>query len=224
MQANYVQRLRLTFSKEGPTRYIGHLDLARTLERSLNRAQIPIAYSQGFNRRPRLSFAAALPLGYTSEYELADIWLIEEVEPQDILVQMLPKMAPGITVTAVKQVPISEPSLQSITTSARYEVVPYEKLDGEELSSRVEGVIALKSIIRERKSGKAKGKPYDLRPLIIDLFSDSDSEGTLKLIMTLFLMSGKTGRPDEVLAALSLDPLASRIHRTLITLINEKDS
>jgi radical SAM-linked protein len=76
MKANYVQRLRLVFAKDGPARFIGHLDLARTLERMLNRAQIPLAYTQGYNPRPRMQLATALPLGFTSECEIADIWLL----------------------------------------------------------------------------------------------------------------------------------------------------
>jgi radical SAM-linked protein len=224
MQANYVQRLRLTFSKNGPARYIGHLDLARTMERSLNRAQVPIAYSQGFNRRPRLSFAAALPLGYTSEYELADIWLLEDVDPRKVMEQMMPKMAPGIVLTAVKQVPLGAPSLQSITASARYEITPLENLNVEDLSSRINQLLAEKHLIRERKSGKGKVKQYNLRPLIIEIVSDADSDGNWMLRMTLFLMPGKTGRPDEVLAAINIDPLATHIHRTMITLLEDKDS
>jgi radical SAM-linked protein len=222
MQANYVQRLRLTFSKNGPARYIGHLDLARTMERSLNRAQVPIAYSQGFNRRPRLSFAAALPLGYTSEYELADIWLQEEMDPQKVVGQMMPKMAPGIILTAVKQVPLGDASLQSITASARYEVTPLEKLDVQDLTNRINRLLAEKHLIRERKSGKGAVKQYNLRPLIVEMTSDTDSGGNGMLKMTLFLMPGKTGRPDEVLAALNIDPLATHIHRTLITLLEDK--
>ncbi|MFN2224368.1 MAG: TIGR03936 family radical SAM-associated protein, partial [Candidatus Promineifilaceae bacterium] len=65
MQANYVQRLRLQFAKVGPTRFIGHLDLAKALERSLNRAQNPLAYTQGYNPRPRMEFAAPLPVDLT---------------------------------------------------------------------------------------------------------------------------------------------------------------
>ena len=76
-----VQRMRMTFTKEGTARYISHLDLARAVERALNRAGLPIAYTQGFNRRPRLSLAAALPLGYTSQAEIADVWLTEPVDP-----------------------------------------------------------------------------------------------------------------------------------------------
>ena len=219
MQANYVQRLRLAFDKNGPARYIGHLDLARTLERSLNRARIPIAYTQGFNRRPRLSFAAALPLGYTSEYELADIWLLEEMNPQVALEQMMQKMAPGIKVTTVKEVPVGAPSLQSLTDSAHYEVTPFEKQDANDLASRVSRLLAQQNLVRERKSGKGKVKHYDLRPLILELASMTDRDDKAVLTMTLLLMSGKTGRPDEVLAAIDLDPLAAHIHRTMITLI-----
>ena len=218
MQANYVQRLRLVFSKNGPARYIGHLDLARTLERSLNRARIPIAYTQGFNPRPRLSFAAPLPLGYTSEYELADIWLMEEMAPEAALAQMMEKMAPGIEVTAVYPVPIKAPSLQATTSSADYTAVPYEAADRGDLEDRIERLLAQESLIRERKRGKGKVKRYDLRPLVKTVRLDSDGEGKAVLCMTLMLMTGKSGRPDEVLAALGLDPLASHIHRTMITL------
>ena len=66
MQTIVVQRLRMQFSKVGPTRFIGHLDLARTLERSSNRARLPMAYTLGFNKRMRLQLAPALPLGFTS--------------------------------------------------------------------------------------------------------------------------------------------------------------
>ena len=118
MQANYVQRLRLIFSKGGAARYISHLDLARTLERALNRAKIPVAYTQGFNRRPRMQMATALPLGYTSEYELADILLAERMEPEQARQQLMAKMAPGIVVLQVADVPVSGPSLQAMTQSS----------------------------------------------------------------------------------------------------------
>jgi radical SAM-linked protein len=218
MKANYKQRLRLRFGKNGPARYIGHLDLARTMERSMNRAGVPVAYTQGFNRRPRLSFAAPLPLGYTSEYELAEIWLKEEMEAQGVLDQMMKKMAPGIQLITVTEVPLGGPSLQSITLSADYEVAPFDKQDPEDLSSRIDRLLAEQRLVRERKSGKGEVKEYDLRPLIIDLAATVELDDQLILKMTLSLMSGKTGRADEVLNALELDPLAAHIHRTMITL------
>lgn len=219
MQANYVQRLRLTFTKTGPTRYISHLDLARTLERSLNRARIPVAYTQGFNRRPRMSLAAALPLGYTSEYELADIWLAEAMLPEAAREQMMSKMAPGIEVRHVAEVALSEPALQTATTAAGYVATLLDPLDLPVLQARVDSLMSAESVVRKRKKGRDdKPRPYDLRPLILDLVPSQAEDGAIQLHMRLELKPSATGRPDEVLLALDIDPLAARVHRTQIFL------
>ena len=219
MQANYVQRLRLTFSKMGPARFIGHLDLSRTLERSFNRARIPIAYTQGFNRRPRMSLAAALPLGFTSGYELADIWLSKEMEPAVAKTQMMRKMAPGIAINYVTSVPISLPSLQSAVTSASYDAYLLSgAVKQSDLPERIEKILAAKSLPQQRKRGRGKIKNYDLRPLIIDLKAEDQGNGPDRITMKLCLGPSGSGRPDDVLSALSLDPFEALIHRTKITL------
>jgi hypothetical protein len=66
-----------------------------------------------------------------------------------------------------------------------------------------------------------RGKVYDLRPLVIDLTLDETEDGALRIHMHLYLMPGKTGRPDELIDALGLDPLAARIHRKAIILADE---
>jgi radical SAM-linked protein len=213
MQANYVQRLRLNFSKVGPTRWIGHLDLARTLERALNRARIPLAFTQGYNRRPRMQFAAALPLGFTSECELADIWLMEKLDPTAAQEKMTARMAPGIVIHDVCEVPLSEPALQMLTDRAAYRVSLGEPVDWQRLVEGIEALLAAKTLIRERR-----GKSYDLRPLVHRLQLSPGEDDNPVLEMCLTLQPGAAGRPDEVLRALALDPLASRIHRTQITL------
>ncbi|RMG91229.1 MAG: DUF2344 domain-containing protein [Chloroflexi bacterium] len=213
MQANYVQRLRITFSKTGQTRFIGHLDLARAWERALNRARIPIAYTQGFNRRPRMQLAAALPLGFTSECELVDIWLTEKMDPAQVRTQLAAKMPGGITVLDVREVPLAEPPLQTLTSEAVYTVTLLDPVDRAVLQARIEALLAAESWEQERR-----GKVYDLRPLIIDLSLDEAETETAVLHMRLHLKPDRNGRPDEVLIALGLDPLAARIHRTAIVL------
>ena len=217
MQANYVQRLRLTFSKTGPTRYIGHLDLVRTLERSLNRAHIPMAYSQGFNKRPRMQLATALPLGYTSECELADIWLVKTMEPEQARQQLMAKIAPGITIHRVADIPLSKPNLQTITAASTYTVILLDPVDTAVLQQRINDLLAAKTHIRVRARGKER-KEYDLRPLILDLSLAETSDNQTQIKMRLALSQGATGRPDEALLALELDPLAARIHRTALIL------
>ena len=212
MQANYVQRLRLIFSKGGPARYISHLDLARTLERALNRARIPVAYTQGFNRRPRMQMATALPLGYTSDYELADILLTETMEPEQARQQLMAKMAPGIVVLDVEEVPVSGPSLQSITQSSTYVATPLDPVDFSGLQAKIAEILAAEKLERVRER-RGKKKVHDLRPLILDLSASQDENGQVHIHMNLCLEPSKTGRPDEVLDALGFDPLDLRVHR-----------
>lgn len=213
MQANYVQRIRIKFSKVGATRFIGHLDVARALERALNRSRIPVAYTQGYNPRPRMQFASALPLGFTSEGELADVWLEEEVDPQQSQEQLAPKMPPGLNLHRVWEVPLSAPAMQASTVEATYEATVLDSLNREQVEERVQELLEAEELIRERR-----GKAYDLRPLVLALTVDETEDGELLLTMRLALLPGATGRPDEVVSQLGMDPLGLRMHRKAIVL------
>ncbi len=217
MQANYVQRIRLVFGKSGYTRFIGHLDLARTLERAINRARIPVAYTQGFNKRPRMQLADALPLGFTSECEIVDLWLRERVEPQAVQIRLAEAFPSGLDLYAVNEVDISETALQNQTVEATYKVTPDESLESGELQSRIDALLSLPSIPRERR-----GKTYDLRPRVFSLAVSHSDDGRLVITMILSLAPGEVGRPDEVLYSLDLDPLSAIVHRTQIALANDR--
>jgi radical SAM-linked protein len=213
MQPNYVQRLRFRFSKVGPARYISHLDLARTLERALNRARLPVAYTQGFNRRPRLQFAAALPLGFTSEAELGDVWLMETVEPATAHEQMMSRMAPGILIQRVWETPLEAPAMQAVTVETTFQALLPPEVDAAALHERIRTFLSAATVRRERR-----GKLYNLRPLVYDLSLAQTAEVDWRLTLRLALREGATGRPDEVLDALQLDPLDLHLHRTSIIL------
>lgn len=209
MEANYVQRLRIVFSKCGTTRFIGNLDLARTLERSIKRARLPLAYTQGFNPRPRLQLADALPLGVTSNCEIVDIWLMKMVDPGIAKTKLLPVMAPGLTIQDIFQVELRSEAIQNLITASNYQVILIDPVEFDKTVERANEFLSLQSVIRQRR-----GKEYDLRPLVHSLSVEEDSDGVVTLSMELSLSPGKTGRPDEVLRALNLDPLSARIHRT----------
>ena len=82
-------RIQITFSKQGSLRYTGHLDLHKLWERAARRAELPLAYSQGFHPQPKMNIAAALPLGFSSRCEVLDMRL-EKAIPLDGLVEKLP--------------------------------------------------------------------------------------------------------------------------------------
>ena len=92
------QRLRIVFGKFGALKYTSNLDVAKIWERVLRRADLPLLYSQGFNTRPRLQLATALPLGITSECELLDVSLREEISLEGIREALLAVSPEGLRI------------------------------------------------------------------------------------------------------------------------------
>ncbi|MFZ6028698.1 MAG: TIGR03936 family radical SAM-associated protein [Chloroflexota bacterium] len=195
-------RIRITFSKTEAMRYTGHLDLHRAWERTFRRAALPIAYSQGFHPQPRFSLAAALPLGFTSECEVADAWLAEELPLEEILAGLKRAAPPGIDVHAVQPVDERAPALQTQVNASEYRVTVLDPV--QDLPGRVSSLLAADRLLRERR-----GKSYDLRPLVEDI----QVAGGNTLLLRLAAREGATGRPEEVLAVLSIPAEAARIHR-----------
>ena len=94
-------RIQVTYSKTNQMRYTSHLDVQRTWERTLRRARLPLSYSQGFNKRPKLNLAAALPLGFTSSCEIVEFWLNESKDLIDIESSLQEAIPPGIEINKV---------------------------------------------------------------------------------------------------------------------------
>ena len=202
-------RVRITFTKQNALRYIGHLDLHRLWERAMRRAGLPISYSQGFHPQPKISLAAALPLGFSSRNEVLDVRLNEDIATEDISARLTDNLPPDIKVLDVQEVDERLPAMQTLVLSAAYDVHLTEPVDGSELKRRVEALMQTESLIRERR-----GKTYDLRPLIEMLSIITQADGKAWLKMTLAAREGATGRPEEVLAALEIEAETARVERT----------
>ena len=205
-------RVRITFAKTDAMRYTGHLDLHRVWERTMRRAGLPLAYSQGFNPHPRLQLAAALPLGFTSECEVLDAWFEEPVPVSEVAARLEKASPPGIQLISINEVDLHEPALQ---TRVRYsEYVATLLFSVPDLAMRITRLLALPSIMRARR-----GKRYDLRPLVQELETlPEDDLGQASIRMLLSAQEGATGRPEEVLEALEIPPENARVHRTRLIL------
>lgn len=217
-------RIRITFAKQGPLRYTGHLDLHKLWERAARRAQIPLAYSRGFHPQPKMNIAAALPLGFSSRCEVMDMRLEHEIQLEGVREKLQQTLPAGIQVLNVENADERAPALQTQVESAEYQVTLTESIDAAELKRKIDSVMESESIIRERR-----GKTYDLRPLIEALqILESDGlpsmqEQTLTgiqapalqiIFMRLAAREGATGRPEEVLDTLGIAFEETRIERT----------
>jgi radical SAM-linked protein len=206
------QRLRLTFAKGEPLKYISHLDVTRTWQRVFRRAGLPVAYSQGFNPRPRFQVAAALPVGVTGRAELLDVWLIESWVPEVVLSRLNACVPPGLEVLAAEKVALVAPSLQSQMRSADYRAVVHAEEPVEAIRARVRALMAAPTLPRQRHH-KGKMQTYDLRPLVQSVVVEL-LDGVPVLEMRLQASPQGAGRPDEVLDVLGLSLAPHSLERT----------
>jgi radical SAM-linked protein len=207
-------RYRLHFSKTKAMRFTGNLDMHRTLTRAMRRANLPLAYSQGFNPRPKLTLASALPHGYTSEFEVADFWLKEPLTIPEIETALQNASSPGMQFHTVKQIEPQAAKLQVAIQESTFQAILLKNVAN--LDEKITDVLAKKEIILVTfRKGKRREK--DLRAFLFELARlPDDEESRQRLIMRLQAGEGTTGRPDDVLKQLEIDPLDTRVHRTKI--------
>ena len=96
-------KIRFKFIRGEQVKYISHLDLMRTFERAIRRANIPVRYSQGFNPHPSIVFGLPLSVGVTSEAEYADVEIDGELAPPVFLQQLNSQLPEGLKVTDAKE-------------------------------------------------------------------------------------------------------------------------
>ncbi|MGH9300261.1 MAG: TIGR03936 family radical SAM-associated protein, partial [Acidimicrobiales bacterium] len=190
-------RVRARFSKLGKVSWTSHRDVARMWERALRRAGLPVAYTQGFSPRPRLSFGLALPTGHCSVAEYLDIDLNEEVASGYELARTLSQVLPtGVDVLGCAVVDAGRESLQSEVTSCTW-TIEVVGMDPDTLAGVATSGMECETIpvTRERKGRQTTD---DLRPAILALrkggwdgpagvFDDEES------LLTVELETGQRG-------------------------------
>lgn len=209
-----MQRIRLTYARGNALRYTGHLDMQDVWERTIRRARLPLAYSQGFHPQPKINQACPLPLGMTSQMEIIDFWLEPELTLPEIQEQLYRALPPGMQPLQLELVDLRSPALQTRVISAQYLATFLIPFDAQFLHQQVAEIKNATSLLRTRRD-----KQYDLRPLIEDLtLLQTANPDMPHLFMLLAAREGATGRPEEVIAALGYDPLDIRFERKKIFL------
>jgi len=216
-----VQRLCLRFSRGEEIKYISHLDLMRSWERVLRRSGVALAYSQGFSPHSRISLAAPLPLGITSEAELMDVFLTKRVSSHFFLKAVSLQLPGGIEVLEVQETPLNIPSLQSRLQSIEYRLIV--KTDGNlsQTQSAIASLLRAESLPWQHMRDTGP-RHYDIRALIGDIWL-IDWHGTgCTLGMRLHSGPRGTGRAEQVAAALGFPDYPISIHRTKLNLVGRK--
>ncbi|HEX79480.1 MAG TPA: DUF2344 domain-containing protein [Dehalococcoidia bacterium] len=209
-----MNRLRVKFGRGDSVKFISHLDIIKLWHRALRRAGIDLAYSEGFNPHPRISLAAPLALGITSDVELMDIFTRRHISPHSFTAMVGRQLSPGIEILQVCLVAPTMPALQSQVRFAEYSVDVEGKAD--DVSAAIVSLLAKENLPwqHQRDTGT---RSYDLRSLIDDLWLGDWSNGGGVVNMRLRCDSNGSGRPEQVVKALGLGEPGS-IHRTKLIL------
>jgi radical SAM-linked protein len=205
-------RLRITFQKNDEIIFASALDLQKIWERSLRRAKIKVKYSEGFHPQPKIQLAVPSPVGFHGSNELIDIWFNNEIVKNDVLEKLNENLPAGLDLVSIEEIPENQKALNGLAESAEYIVTLLDgNFDFLALQESLNSLLDKKVIERERNK-----KRYDLRPLIIGLNLFKAETSNLQIQMHLLARSGASGRPDEVIKELGIDPALCKFERTLI--------
>lgn len=206
-------RALIRFGKQARLRFISHLDLQRFFQRAVNRTGLPIAWSQGFNPHPVMSFGSALALGWTSEYEVIDIKLSAPMgrkRTEDAVRAALPEDLPVLEVRLIDD---KHPAPMAQVKMSDYSITLAGE-NAEAVYDQVPAFLAREHVMAVKKT-KSGEKEIDIRPLAVELRKTDDG-----LYARLMLTEQNTLKPDLLVRTLAdmagVEAPEMRIHRTML--------
>lgn len=195
-------RVRIAYTKLEEAKYIAHLDLAKVFERALRRAGVRLAYSEGFNPHPKISFGSALAVGVEGEHEYVDIEFEQEIDLKELLGRLQEQLPAGIRLIEGRYITQSAKALMAVLNAASYQVIVALALPVSEARLQ-EGIGAWLSreqvpYLRYSKKGRVE---KDIRPWVKVLTGEIQGD---KAVFDLEVEVGNQGsvRPEEVIASL----------------------
>jgi len=163
-------KYRFKLYKGDEIKYIGHLDLLVAFQRVLKRADIPIAYSQGFNPHQLVAFASPLSLGLTSTAEYGDFQLKEDLDAAYVMEKMNEHMPDGLKITSLVKLADGVKNTMSSLERAEYELYFDKTITPDDVKNNIEGFMAQSEILTMKKTKKGINEA-DIRP---DIFRVKD--------------------------------------------------
>lgn len=223
-----MQRIRIRYAKRGPLRFTSHRDFARAFERAVQRAGVPIAYSQGFTPHPKISYASAAPTGTGSEAEYLEIALRAWAEPERVRLALDAALSPGLDV--LEAVEAHGGSLADRMEASLWRL-ELPGVDDPAAAAAIEGFLARDEVLVERMT-KQGMRTFDTRAAVLTLgLATPEGPGSevggagCAILETVVRQLTPTVRPDDVLSGLrlvaGLEPVApprvTRLRQGMLT-------
>lgn len=217
-----MTKIRIKFRKWGCMKFIGHLDMMRYFQKAIRRAEIDICYSEGFSPHQKMSFAAPLGVGITSDGEYFDIEVNETQSTEESLKVLNEAMVDGVEVVGYVKLPDNAKTAMSIVEAAEYKLYfknaknsPYNVL---EWNKKIDEAFHSKETFTIMKKTKKSEREVDLKPLVYH-FKAVEEENNPVFSIMVSTGSNDNIKPELVLASLYekiglvYEPSNIQIHR-----------
>lgn len=189
-------KYRFKFEKFGTIKFIGHLDVVIVFQRALKRADIPIAYSNGFNPHQLISFALPLSLGYTSIGEYGDFQLQTEENPDKLKKKINNALPEGLVITELIKLKEGVKNTMASVCAASYDIYFDETITPEDIKNNLSSFINQNEILVMKKT-KKNFKETDIKP---DILGAEDISADGKAVLKVLVNAGsvKNLKPESV--------------------------
>ena len=201
-----MYKIRICFSKTGCSKFVSHLDLMKTLQRTFRRGGIDISYSQGFNPHPIMSIAHPLPLGVEGLNEYMDISVDSKPNFEELKIKMNNALPQDIRVNSISEV--NRPL--NVLVRAEYSAIINLVQEVENLEQEINHFLALNEIVVEKKTKRGLSDT-DIKPMIFDVEIDQIQEREVKLNFIL-----ANGEPANLKAVTFLEAMEKYIEGFIV--------
>ena len=194
-----MRNVRIYFSKTGDAKYISHLDLVRTMHKIIVRAGLPLWYTEGFNPKPKMIFAAPLSVGTESVCEYMDLRLVDRIPEEEAKERLNANMTDEMQVTEAYYPETKLTELKWLTYGIKIKTAGADV----DLAESCERLLLSDSVEVEKKTKDKKGatKLVDIRPLIKNAKCSFDGEHIL-IKATLSADASSFLNPEYIIKAL----------------------
>jgi radical SAM-linked protein len=200
--------VRLHYTKRGKVRWISHRDVARAFERAFRIAALPLAFTEGFSPRPKVSFGLALSTGYESDAEYLDVEFAAEIDLDWLPATVSDALPIGIDIVDAAVLVERAPALMDAVTSVEWCVAVAEDdgspIEPARFAAAVDDALASPTLPVARRR-KGRDVVEDVKPVITRIIVHDDAaEGGHRSMCTMELRTQPRGaKPGDVLAAIA---------------------
>lgn len=216
-----MYKILVKFTKQDRMKFLSHLELIRVIERAMRRAEVPLKFSQGFNPHPKISFAAPLAVGVSSQGEYLTIEVEKEINLDEFQKNLNHQLPEGMKFVKCKYIDVKSKSLMSLVENATYIVKcnTVANYESSEINNAIEKLMKRDAITYEKRGKRNKIKTVDIKEHIKDLIAISIEDKEIIFKATVSTGSQGNLKPEIVIKKLTeledvqIDIESIRVHR-----------